>query len=160
MKLHEVSGVIPAHTPVVLNAGQAGAYAFPIAYEAADEQPVADNTFLGTGLRLTGLVPQSFYALANPTHEDGFTVEGVGFYLGSDAVTSIPANKTYMLRDASHASSGYRFVVGDDPTVDIDHATQPDGDRTKTYYDLHGRRVLYPSHGVYVTQDGQKVFIK
>ena len=160
VKLHEVSGVIPAHTPVVLNADLAGAYAFPIAYEAANEQPVPDNTFLGTGLRLTGLVPQSFYALANPTHEDGFTVEGVGFYLGSDAVTSIPANKTYMLRDASHAAAGYRFTFGDDPTVDIDHATQPDGDRTKTYYDLHGRRVLYPSHGVYVTQDGQKVFIK
>lgn len=160
VKLHEVSGVIPAHTPVVLNAGQAGAYAFPIAYEAANEPPVPDNTFLGTGLRLTGLVPQSFYVLANPTYEDGFTVEGVGFYLGSDAVTSIPANKTYMLRDTSHASAGYRFVVGDDPTVGIDHATQPDGDRTKTYYDLHGRRVLYPSHGVYVTQDGQKVFIK
>ena len=160
VKLHEVDGVIPAHTPVVLNAGQAGAYAFPIAYEAADEQPVADNTFLGTGLRLTGLVPQSFYALANPSIEDGFGIEGVGFYIGTANVTSLPANKTYMLRDMNHAAAGYRFTFDDAPTVGIDQTARPGDGATKVYYDLHGRRVLYPSHGVYVTQDGQKVFIK
>ena len=151
--LVEVDGVVPAHTPVVLNADQAGAYTFPIAYEAAGEPAVADNAFSGTGLRLTGLAPQSFYGLANGSN-------GVGFYLGTDAVTSVPANKTYMLRDMSHGAAGYRFVFGSDPTVGIDQATQPGAGRSETYYDLHGRRVLYPSHGVYVTQDGQKVFIK
>lgn len=151
--LVEVDGVVPAHTPVVLNADQAGAYMFPIAYEAAGEPAVADNAFSGTGLRLTGLAPQSFYGLANGNN-------GVGFYLGTDAVTSIPANKTYMLRDMSHGAAGYRFVFGSDPTVGIDQATQPGDGRSETYYDLHGRRVLYPSHGVYVTASGQKVFIK
>ena len=151
--LVEVDGVVPAHTPVVLNADQAGAYMFPIAYEAAGEPAVADNAFSGTGLRLTGLAPQSFYGLANGSN-------GVGFYLGTDAVTSIPANKTYMLRDTSHGAAGYRFVFGSDPTVGIDQATQPGAGRSETYYDLHGRRVLYPSHGVYVTASGQKVFIK
>ena len=160
VKLHEVDGVIPAHTPVVLNADLAGAYAFPIAYEAANEPPVPDNTFLGTGLRLTGLVPQSFYALANPSIEDGFGIEGVGFYIGTANVTSLPANKTYMLRDMNHAAAGYRFTFGDAPTVGIDQTARPGDGATKVYYDLHGRRVLYPSHGVYVTQDGQKVFIK
>ena len=151
--LVEVDGVVPAHTPVVLNADQAGAYMFPIAYEAAGEPAVADNAFSGTGLRLTGLAPQSFYGLANGNN-------GVGFYLGTDAVTSIPANKTYMLRDMSHGAAGYRFVFGSDPTVGIGQAIQPGDGRSETYYDLHGRRVLYPSHGVYVTADGQKVFIK
>ena len=160
VKLREVDGVVPAHTPVVLNAVEAGAYTFPIAYEAASVEPVANNTFLGTGLRRTGLAPQSFYALANPSIEDGFGVEGVGFYLGTDDVTSLPANKTYMLRDTSHGAAGYRFVFGSDPTVGIGHATRPGDGRSETSYDLHGRRVLYPSHGVYVTQDGQKVFIK
>ena len=160
VKLHEVDGVVPAHTPVVLNAVEAGAYTFPIAYEAAGEPAVANNTFLGTGLRRTGLAPFSFHVLANPSIEDGFGVEGVGFYLGALTLTSIPANKTYMLRDTSHGAAGYRFTIGDDPTVGIGQATQPGDGRSETYYDLHGRRVLYPSHGVYVTQDGQKVFIK
>ena len=153
VKLHEVDGVIPAHTPVVLNAGQAGAYAFPIAYEAADEQPVADNTFLGTGLRRTGFAAGSFYALANPA-------SGVGFYTGTDAVTAVPANKAYMNRTTGSEAAGYRFIIGEDPTVGIDHAIEPATGATKTYYDLQGRRVLYPSHGIYVTQDGKKVFIK
>ena len=160
VKLHEVDGVVPAHTPVVLNAVEAGAYTFPIAYEAAGEPAVANNTFLGTGLRRTGLAPFSFHVLANPSIEDGFGVEGVGFYLGALALTSLPANKTYMLRDTSHGAAGYRFTIGDDPTVGIGHATRPGDGQDEAYYDLHGRRVLYPSHGVYVTQDGQKVFIK
>ena len=28
------------------------------------------------------------------------------------------------------------------------------------YYDLNGRRVLYPAHGVFVKGNGEKVYIK
>lgn len=151
--LNEVTGVIPAHTPVVLNADEAGAYTFPIAYDAVTTEPVVDNTFLGTGLRRTGFAAGSFYALANPA-------SGVGFYTGTDAVTAVPANKAYMNRTTGSEAAGYRFIIGEDPTVGIDHAIEPATGATKTYYDLQGRRVLYPSHGIYVTQDGKKVFIK
>ena len=30
----------------------------------------------------------------------------------------------------------------------------------KKYYDLQGRRVLYPAKGIFVTEDGQKVLFK
>ena len=151
--LNEVTGTIPANTPVVLNADEAGAYVFPVAYNAATTEPVAGNTFLGTGLRRTGFAAGSFYALANPA-------SGVGFYTGTDAVTAVPANKAYMNRTTGSEAAGYRFIIGEDPTVGIDHAIEPATGATKTYYDLQGRRVLYPSHGIYVTQDGKKVFIK
>lgn len=151
--LNEVTGTIPANTPVVLNADEAGAYVFPIAYDAATTEPVAGNTFLGTGLRRTGFAAGSFYALANPA-------SGVGFYTATDAVTAVPANKAYMNRTTGSESAGYRFIIGADPTVGIDHAIEPATGAAKTYYDLQGRRVLYPSHGIYVTQDGKKVFIK
>ena len=82
----------------------------------------------------------------------------------SPSPTRLRTNRTWPTTPSSAPAYGSRTLRPSrstyDPTVDIDHATQPDGDRTKTYYDLHGRRVLYPSHGVYVTQDGQKVFIK
>lgn len=151
--LNEVTGVIPAHTPVVLNADEARAYTFPIAYDAVTTKPVVGNTFLGTGLRRTGFAAGSFYALANPA-------SGVGFYTATDNVTAVPANKAYMNRTTGSEAAGYRFIIGEDPTVGIDHAIEPATGATKTYYDLQGRRVLYPSHGIYVTQDGKKVFIK
>ena len=98
VKLTKILEFLPAWTPAIINA-PSGTYVFRIAYNKMDKPPISPNLFLGTGLRLTDLAPQSFYVLANPTYKDGFTVEGAGFYLGSDAVTSIPANKTYMLRD-------------------------------------------------------------
>ena len=151
--LNEVTGVIPAHTPVVLNADEARAYTFPIAYDAATTEPVVGNTFLGTGLRRTGFAAGSFYALANPA-------SGVGFYTATDNVTAVPANKAYMNRTTGSEAASYRFIIGADPTVGIDHAIEPATGAAKAYYDLQGRRVLYPSHGIYVTQDGKKVFIK
>lgn len=143
--------ILPANTPVVVNAPE-GTYALSIVY--GDETPaITPNLLSGATVERTGFGEDSFYALANLS-------SGVGFYTNG-TVGTVAANKAYIDRTITAAeATGYRFVIDDTPTVGIDSVTIPDDTTGKTYYDLQGRRVLYPSHGVYVTGDGQKVFIK
>lgn len=50
------------------------------------------------------------------------------------------------------------FSFGNEVTgIDNVNATAP---AAKKYYDLQGRRVLYPAKGIFVTEDGQKVLFK
>lgn len=71
----------------------------------------------------------------------------------------IAANKAYYV---SSPAAGAAFTLSfGGPTVGIDGVESADGaEKATIYYDLSGRRVLYPSNGIFVTADGQKVFIK
>lgn len=51
-----------------------------------------------------------------------------------------------------------QFNFGDN-TTGID-GVEVDNEKDTIYYDLNGRRVLYPTQGVYVTNTGKKVFIR
>lgn len=71
----------------------------------------------------------------------------------------IAANKAYYVSNAA-ATAAFTLSFGG-PTVGIDGVESADGaEKATIYYDLSGRRVLYPSNGIFVTADGQKVFIK
>lgn len=71
----------------------------------------------------------------------------------------IAANKAYYV-SSSAAGAAFTLSFGG-PTVGIDGVESADGaEKATIYYDLSGRRVLYPSNGIFVTADGQKVFIK
>ena len=71
----------------------------------------------------------------------------------------IAANKAYYV-SSSAAGAAFTLSFGG-PTVGIDAVEAADGaEKATIYYDLSGRRVLYPSNGIFVTADGQKVFIK
>lgn len=71
----------------------------------------------------------------------------------------IAANKAYYV-SSSAAAAAFTLSFGG-PTVGIDGVESADGaEKATIYYDLSGRRVLYPSNGIFVTADGQKVFIK
>ena len=71
----------------------------------------------------------------------------------------IAANKAYYV-SSSAAGAAFTLSFGG-PTVGIDGVEAADGaEKATIYYDLSGRRVLYPSNGIFVTADGQKVFIK
>ena len=48
----------------------------------------------------------------------------------------------------------------DNVTTNINNAKANETESSNTYYDLNGRRVLYPTHGIYVKGNGQKVFIQ
>lgn len=142
--------VVPANCPVVLVADNAGAYDLTIAYGDETDAPAA-NSLSGTLDPVTVGADETAYIMTSGTH-------GVGFYkITSADDRTIPANKAYYVPAAESTSDALTFRFG--PAVGIDNVTEaPAAD--ETYYDLQGRRVLYPAHGVYVKGNGEKVYIK
>lgn len=89
-----------------------------------------------------------YYALANKT-------EGVGFYPSLSA--KIAANKAYILTTALQQNTKALYLnMGDATGIEQVNAEK----QATIYYDLNGRRVFYPSNGVFITNTGKKVFIK
>ena len=79
--------------------------------------------------------------------------------IGTDpTLRTIAANKAYYVSTLATGEALSLSFGG--PAVGIDKIATPGAEKAQTYYDLQGRRVLYPSNGIYVTGDGQKVFIK
>ena len=74
-------------------------------------------------------------------------------------ITSVPANKAYLpAANITAPTYAVAFKLGGESTgigaVENGTAEQ------EQYFDLNGRRVLYPANGVFVTRSGKKVFIK
>jgi|GEM_PF-6106658 len=79
--------------------------------------------------------------------------------IGTDpTLRTIAANKAYYV--STQATGEALSLSFGGPAVGIDQIATPGAEKAQTYYDLQGRRVLYPSNGIFVTGDGQKVFIK
>ena len=81
-----------------------------------------------------------------------------GFYKAK--FTAIVANKAYLPVANVQGVQGVMmaFSFGNEVTgIDNVNAAAP---AAKKYYDLQGRRVLYPAKGIFVTEDGQKVLFK
>ena len=151
IKLAALTSVIPAETPVILIAQQ-GDYTFPIAYDDATAQP-ASNALSGTLVPSTIADDATAYVLANGTH-------GIGMYkVTSSTNRTIAANKAYTGSLTANSSSAMQFGFSFDNVTGINAATTSQA-QSNELYDLNGRRVLYPAHGVFVKANGQKVFIK
>lgn len=147
--LSELTGVIPAKTPVIL-AGEAGNYDFDINYDDQTAAPV--NALSGTLVPYTIEDGISAYVLKNGTH-------GVGLYkVTSTTDNTIGANKAYFMQNTS-GNEPASFSFNFSETTGIGEAAV-NSDADNVYYDLNGRRVLYPVHGIFVKGNGQKVYIK
>ena len=109
---------------------------------------LSDNLLSGATARRTGLTAETFYGLGNK--------DGVGFFLSTG--TQVPANQAYLLRSriAGSAANGLFF---DFITTGISHV-QTESLAGQKLYDLQGRRVLSPTRGIYVTEKGERIFIK
>ena len=147
--LKELEGVIPAKTPVIL-AGEQGKYDFEINYENQDAAPT--SALSGTLVPYTIADGVSAYILKNGT-------KGMGLYkVTSTTDRTIGANKAYFMQNTS-GSEPASFAFSFDDVTGINQAAA-DSEADSVYYDLNGRRVLYPVHGIYVKGNGQKVYIK
>lgn len=74
-------------------------------------------------------------------------------------LTYVPANKAYLETGNIVATTnvlGFRF--GGETTGIADANVNEES--AERYFDLNGRPVLYPVHGIYVTSKGKKVFVK
>lgn len=147
--LDELNGVIPAQTPVIL-AGDEGNYTFEINYD--DQTAAPASALSGTLVPYTIADGVSAYILKNGTY-------GIGLYkVNSDTDKTIGANKAYFQQETT-SSEPASFAFNFDDVTGINQAAAG-SDVDNVYYDLNGRRVLYPVHGIYVKGNGQKVYIK
>lgn len=77
--------------------------------------------------------------------------------------TTIKQNKGYIQSTTSNAPR-MELTFGEGETTGIESLLEDNSRResidTSVLYDLNGRRVLYPSRGIYVTASGQRIFLK
>lgn len=92
------------------------------------------------------------------------TTGKIGFYKLAASQTYMSPNKAFL--DLSQASAGAKagtvYVDFDDAgIVDgiSDNIANPEIPQDNVYYDLQGRRVEHPSHGIYI-RNGKKVIVK
>ena len=151
LKLEEITGIIPANEGVILhNTSEAEAANINLTI-TTEEATLTNNKLKGVTAKREGYDALSNYVLAD---KNGIT----GFYKAK--FTAIAANKAYLpvanVQNAQGVMMAFSF--GDEVTgIDNVNAAAP---AAKKYYDLQGRRVLYPAKGIFVTEDGQKVLFK
>lgn len=156
VKLEEITGVIPANTAVILVSQEdldaAKQYDFTVAYNNSDAAP--DNKLSGTTTAETIEASATAYILKNGG-------AGIGLYrVESTTDRTIPANKAYYgttLADSEGTSAMLGFRFGDVTSIS---QIETSNNGSEALYDLNGRRVLYPAHGVFVKANGEKIFIK
>lgn len=149
--LTEVQNVIPAETAVILYTETPNTeFNFDILYDNTDA--AVASSLNGTLVPATVAADATAYILYNGS-------EGIGMYKVTDEThRTIPANKAYL--GSTQAASGAAmkaFNFGQ--ATGIGQAATTDA-AANTYFDLQGRRVLFPAHGIYVKGNGQKVYIR
>lgn len=152
LKLEEITdGIIPANEGVILhNTSEAEAANINLTI-TTEEATLTENKLKGVTAKREGYTKLNNYVLAA---KNGAT----GFYKAN--FTAVTANKAYLpvanVQNAQGVMMAFSF--GDEVTgIDNVNAAAP---AAKKYYDLQGRRVLYPAKGIFVTEDGQKVLFK
>ena len=112
-----------------------------------------NGTYLATKFDATSAA--NIYGIAN--------VEGVVAFYKMRANTTIKQNKGYIESTTSNAPR-MELTFGEGETTGIESVFEDNSRResidTSVLYDLNGRRVLYPSRGIYVTAGGQRIFLK
>lgn len=151
LKLTEITGIIPANEGVILQNTDAAEAANINLTITTEEATLTENKLKGVTAKREGYDALSNYVLAA---KNGAT----GFYKAK--FTAIVANKAYLpvanVQNAQGVMMAFSF--GDEVTG-IDNVNTATA-AAKKYYDLQGRRVLYPAKGIFVTEDGQKVLFK
>lgn len=154
--LEEISApTIPANTPVMLSAEASHTYTLTVPEEQTAE--AMQTGFTGTLVPVTIDTNENAYILA----QDPNNQKAKFFTLSSDPNNrEIAQNKAYYVSTGNTDAQSFALNFGGTPTS-IDQITVNGTDSTSNiYYDLSGRRVLYPTKGFYIKGNGQKVFIK
>ena len=112
-----------------------------------------NGTYLATTFDATSAA--SIYGIAK--------VDGVVAFYKMAANTTIKQNKGY-IESTPNSAPRMELTFGEGETTGIESMLEDNSRResidTSVLYDLNGRRVLYPSRGIYVTAGGQRIFLK
>lgn len=144
-------GIIPANQGALLY-NEAGATTANLEIVTTDKA-VEGNKLMPATAKRTGFTANSTYVLAkNAANEAAFLKNGL---------TVVPANKAYIAAETipadNNGSNVLNFNFGQVTGINGVVAADKAGVQ---YFDLQGRRVLYPAHGIFVTNTGKKVFVK
>lgn len=153
LSLKEIEdGIIPANTGVLLAKEGGCTVNLPLTTTTASYASV--NKLVGTAAERTGYTTETTYVLS---------AKGGNVGLLPSTLTFVPSNKAFLpktnITTPSAETQMLNFYVNGSITG-ISQIATTDQEAAHTYYDLNGRRVLYPTHGIYVTGNGKKVFIK
>lgn len=154
MKLTEATDqIIPANEGAILYYEGEGSTTANLDIVSETGAGFVDNILTASTAKRTGFTTKTTYGLSN---KNGV----VSFRLNTD--NYVPANKSYLLASKYNSGSGnaQQLLFSFDNVVEgIDNAVVDGQNANKVYYDLQGRRVMYPAHGIFVTENGEKVFI-
>lgn len=152
MMLSEITdGIIPANTGVLLAKDGGCTVNLPI---VTTTTTYPNNKLACATAERDGYASKANYMLSAKTGTVGFL---------PSTMMLVPANKAFLpatnITSGSDQAQMLSFYIGGAVTG-INDAAADAHNGNNTYYDLNGRRVLYPAHGIYVTGNGKKVFIK
>ena len=132
---------VPAKTPLILKGTADTEYSVPFATSAT--APATNLLKAGDGTTTIGGDSNYDYVLSS------------GKFVRANAGT-VAVGKAYLHLDPAPASHELSLIFGDDATG-IQNIKV--GAEDNVYYDLQGRRVLYPKKGLYIV-NGKKVILK
>lgn len=148
------TGVLPANTPVLLNAETASTnYYFTSTGTVPDAAPTELKKGAMTGVYSTGYVPANSYVLQNGA-------DGLGFYkVTADNTISIGAYRAYLTPGQNAEAPMISIVFNDDMTTGIGNITSAPSKDEGVAYNLAGQRVANGYKGL-VIKNGKKYIIK
>ena len=148
----EVASAVPAGTPLLLKGDANTTYFIPVA--ASGTAPAVNLLKAGTGASVAPESGKTKYALS---------VEGgAAHFKKITSARAIPVGKAYLVFDEAIAARelGFDGFDGGDATgINMVNGEGLKVNGSEVYYDLQGRRVLYPKKGLYIV-NGKKVVIK
>ncbi len=146
IRIKEIEGAVPAELPVILNAA-AGNYMLEIVpAEAATPVAEASEEFKGV---------LKAVSLTNSKRQI-YTLTDDKFVRSTKNSLTIPANTAYFQSESETGRLALTELEG--VPVGIEGVVV-EGASANALYDLSGKRVKNPTTGIYVTGNGQKVFI-
>ena len=156
----EITGTIPAKTPVLVNGTANTTITFAI---AEDVDAIEGNKLMGTTMRRNGFNADTS---ENPDVYGLKVSESTASFVPAYSAT-LPANKAMLPYENVAASgnalatSAFRLVFDENgTTTGIDNALRQNNERGMLR-DLNGRIVAYPVRGqVYIQSNGQKIILK
>ena len=137
--------------------------------------PAAENDLVATPAEAQTIVADAGYTLYRLTYSNATTKEGLGFYLGVSGSSKdgsqlkATPGKAYLNVLTSEATApasaspalAFRFADNNGETTSLRGISTTDGTMgaPAATYDLTGRKVSRPAHGLYI-QNGKKVILK
>jgi len=145
----KLTGTVPANTGLLLN-GEANTYTIPVV--ASSSTDVSANLLkAGDGSSISAESGKTKYVLGVESEKATFLK-----IVGTAAI--VPTGKAYLLFD-EEIGAAREFLDIDIDGVSTGIKNMKVGSEDNVYYDLQGRRVLYPTKGLYIV-NGKKVVIK